>query len=329
MPKVTVLMPVYNAERYLKESIKSILNQTFTDFEFLIINDGSTDKSVEIIESFKDSRIRLVHNEQNMNLVPTLNRGLELSLGEYIARMDGDDIAYPERLQKQVDFMDNNVEIGICGSWIQFFDGADGVIKYPTLPEEIKSQLFFVNSLAHPTVIMRKALLQEYNLKYERRLAEDYDLWQRASFCFKLANIPEVLLDYRISPGSYSNTYSPKVAPVILEMIKEMLKKFNIFTSEEELSIHRSIGNGDVFDSEAKLLECIRYLHKVITANKSRKIYPSKNFLDLCNSYIYNAIFKSHLSRKIKIKYIIRFLFLKNIFRLDFYKNLYKLITKK
>ena len=111
-------MPVYNGERYLREAIDSILNQTFKDFEFLIINDGSTDLSVEIIESYADKRISLAHNGQNLGLITTLNRGFDLACGEYIARMDCDDISLPDRLEKQVVFMDNHPEIGICGSWV-------------------------------------------------------------------------------------------------------------------------------------------------------------------------------------------------------------------
>ena len=114
-PKVTVLMPVYNCEKYLRESIESILNQTFKDFEFLIINDGSSDKSAEIVESYNDNRINFVQNEKNIGLAASLNRGLDIAKGEYIARMDADDISLPERLEKQVRFMETNPQIGICG----------------------------------------------------------------------------------------------------------------------------------------------------------------------------------------------------------------------
>ena len=112
--KVTVLMPVYNGEIYLKQAIESILHQTLSDFEFLIINDGSTDASVEIIQSIKDPSIRLLHNRTNLTLVPTLNKGLELARGEYVARMDCDDISLPERLAKQVEFMDRFRDVGVC-----------------------------------------------------------------------------------------------------------------------------------------------------------------------------------------------------------------------
>ena len=116
-PKITVLMPVYNGEKYLKESIESILKQTFRDFEFLIINDTSTDESEKIIRSFKDSRIKLIKNEKNIGLTKSLNKGLDLAKGEYMARMDADDISLPKRLEIQVAFMDKNPKIGVIGAW--------------------------------------------------------------------------------------------------------------------------------------------------------------------------------------------------------------------
>ncbi len=120
-PKVTVLMPVYNAEKYLKTAIESILKQTFSDFELLIINDGSTDGSEEIIRSFNDKRIRLFNNEQNLGIIKTLNKGLNLAKGEYIIRMDADDISLPDRLELQVKYMEENPGIGISGTQARIF----------------------------------------------------------------------------------------------------------------------------------------------------------------------------------------------------------------
>jgi glycosyltransferase involved in cell wall biosynthesis len=168
-PKVTVLMPVYNGEKYLREAIESILNQTFIDFEFLIINDGSTDRSVEIIESYSDPRIRLVHNERNMKLIATLNKGLELARGEYIARMDCDDISLPERLAKQVAFMDANPEVGVLGTAFQTIDSYGKSLNSPILggytPEAIH--------------------------------VEDYDLWRRLSGVTQFSNLQDVLIYLR------------------------------------------------------------------------------------------------------------------------------------
>ena len=121
--KLTVLMPVYNAEKYLKPALESILNQTYKDFEFLIIDDGSTDKSLEIIKSYNDSRIRLIGHEQNQKLIATLNEGIKLAQGEYIARMDADDISAPERLQKQMEFLEKHPATVVLGCDFQIIDG--------------------------------------------------------------------------------------------------------------------------------------------------------------------------------------------------------------
>jgi len=124
-PTVSVLMPVFNGEQFLRPAMNSILNQTFTDFEFIIVDDGSTDHSREILNSYTDSRVRLICNESNIGLTDSLNRGLEAASGNYIARMDQDDISLPERLAKQVAFMDSHPEVGVCGTWAKDIDQTD------------------------------------------------------------------------------------------------------------------------------------------------------------------------------------------------------------
>lgn len=211
MPKVTVLMPVYNGERYLREAIDSILVQSFTEFEFLVINDGSTDKSVEIAESYQDPRIRLIHNDCNLGLVSTLNKGLRLARGDFIARMDCDDYSFPSRLRRQYDFLVKNPDISFCGSWIELDDGENKKkISYPCSHDEIKAALLFGNSLAHPSVIIRRETLKKFTLNYEYADidAEDYGLWVRASTVAKFANLPEVLVRYRSHKNQVSNTRS-------------------------------------------------------------------------------------------------------------------------
>lgn len=209
MMKVTVLMPVYNGAKYLREAIESILNQTFSDFEFLIMNDGSTDESVTIINSYHDPRICLAHNERNLGLIHTLNRGMERAGGEYIARMDCDDISLPDRLSKQVALMERHPEIGVCGTWIQYFMGRDDIIRLPVNHHEIKASLPTVCPIAHPTAMLRTSLVKNNGLYYSHDYphAEDYEMWFRAAEITHLANIPEILLKYRIHPGQICQTF--------------------------------------------------------------------------------------------------------------------------
>lgn len=207
-PRVTVLMPVYNGEKYLREAIESILRQTFTDFEFLIINDGSTDKSVEIIESYKDTRIRLVNNEKNIKLIATLNKGIELARGEYIARMDCDDISLPNRLEKQVVFMDSHPDVGVCGTWAKVID-ENGHIKraIKTLTgKSIKKLCWRPSPFIHSTVMIRTALLRKNRYCEDFRHAEDYELWLRLFDKTTFFNIKDYLLYYRMHTENVSSS---------------------------------------------------------------------------------------------------------------------------
>jgi glycosyltransferase involved in cell wall biosynthesis len=184
-PEVSVLMAVYNGRPYLETSVRSILNQTFEDFEFIVINDGSTDGSGEVLEQFavSDKRIRVFHQE-NRGIVSSLNRGLEEAKGEYVARMDADDISLPKRLECQVHFLDSNPEIGIVGTqhvWI----GRDGEVTHrPTLPTNssfISWRLLFETCIVHPSILARRFLIQRLDGYADwAKYGEDYELWTRA-----------------------------------------------------------------------------------------------------------------------------------------------------
>ena len=201
MPKISVVMPAYNAEKYIKEAIDSILGQTFGDFELIIINDCSTDSTENIILSYSDSRIVYLKNEKNMGVAATLNRGLQAARGEYIARMDSDDIALSQRLEKQLQHMKRNGDVIVCGSnFIPFHDSGD--LPVSCVPEEdgqIKTFLLFGSPFAHPTVMIRASVLKEtglcYDVAYEK--VEDYYFWMQLSRCGKFANLNEPLLRYR------------------------------------------------------------------------------------------------------------------------------------
>lgn len=284
-PKVTVLMSVYNGEKYLKETIKSILKQKFKDFEFLIINDGSTDKSIEIIESYSDNRIKLINNEKNIGLTATLNKGLDLAQGEYIARIDSDDISLPIRLKKQVNFMDENPQIGVCGSWVKFFQDSSAIVKYPLTSNEIKVEMLFENPLAHPSVIIRKDLLKQNNLYYdtEFKSAQDYELWTRASKYFDFANIPEVLLYYRWHESQVSRANFKSQDKYRDSIIKNQLMNLDIFPSEEELLIHKNIPSRKYEYSEKYLKDIEKWFSKIVRQNLTFKYYD-RNTLKNCLS---------------------------------------------
>lgn len=209
MPKISVIMPVYNAAPFLRESIESILNQTYKDFEFLIFNDGSTDNSTEIIESYKDPRIKFFNSEKNYGYVKHLNEGIKLAQGEYIARMDADDISLNKRFEKQVLFLDNNKEYGICGTGIWQFYSKAKKQQYllPITHEDIQLEQFFNCSFIHPTVMIRNKILSTNGLAYDENdmPAEDYNLWAKILDYTKGYNLPESLLYYRRHKNQTSN----------------------------------------------------------------------------------------------------------------------------
>jgi glycosyltransferase involved in cell wall biosynthesis len=207
MPRVTVLMPVYNASQYLGEAIDSILNQTYTDFEFIIVNDGSMDDTSKILDLYDDPRMRIVNLETNKGIVNALNVGIEAADGEFIVRMDADDISVPERIKKQVSFMDDNPKIGLAGSWVKYFGYRKGVIKTPQFHNQIIWELVVDSSIFHPSVIIRSSILRNFNIRYSSIFphAEDYALWVEVATLSKLANIQEALLHYRFSEGSLSS----------------------------------------------------------------------------------------------------------------------------
>lgn len=212
LPLISVILPVYNAENTLGEAIGSILNQTFADFELILINDGSTDASEKIVLSYEDKRIKYFSNETNKGLIYTLNRGLRLARGKYIARMDADDISLPTRFEKQVRILEENPSIIVCGSRIAYFGikKRKSVYIAPESSEENKKWLVRESCFAHPTVMMRKEVLVNNRISYhpDYKNAEDYKLWIDLAPYGEFYNIQEVLLNYRLSSTQITQSHN-------------------------------------------------------------------------------------------------------------------------
>ncbi|MBI4722737.1 MAG: glycosyltransferase [Candidatus Stahlbacteria bacterium] len=203
-PIVSVVMTTYNNGKYLKEAINSILNQTFSEFEFIIINDGSTDNSQYIIDSYKDNRIISLKHKTRLGVPKSRNKGMKVAQGEYIAVMDADDISLPNRLELQVKFLDENSHIGLLGSYYFIIDGAGNFLKSvkPVLTNnELQTKLMEGNPIAHGSIMFRKECLNTIGGYREKfRYSHDYDLILRIAEHFQIANIPELLYKYRINP---------------------------------------------------------------------------------------------------------------------------------
>ena len=203
-PKISVVMAVYNNERYLQKAVDSILNQTFADFEFIIIDDSSTDSTGALLAEYaaRDGRIVLTRNERNLGLTRSLNLGLSRAQSPYVARMDGDDIILPDRFARQSAFLEQQPEIGAVGSWVQLMDEhgqvASPVFQQPTAPGFVSWCLYFYNPIAHPSVMMRREVVLRVGA-YDPALArsQDHDLWCRLQGLTKLANVEAMLLYLR------------------------------------------------------------------------------------------------------------------------------------
>lgn len=203
-PKVSVFIPVYNREAYVGAAIESVLTQSFRDFEILLIDDGSTDRSVEILRSYDDPRVRVICNEYNLGIPHTRNRGLELARGEYIALLDSDDVARPDRLRQQTTFLDCHPDYVQVGGWKQDIDMNGRVLKkikrQPTHAADVHAQLLFRCSVSNTTVMARAATLQAYGYRPSFPRCQDYDLHVRLATHHKIANLPQVLTHARVHP---------------------------------------------------------------------------------------------------------------------------------
>lgn len=284
--KVSILLPVYNAESTIRETIDSILNQTYTDFEVIIINDGSSDNSEQTILEYKDKRIHYYRNESNRGLIYTLNRGIELCKGQYIARIDADDIMLPTRLEEQIKFMEDHPMIIASGSSvIKFFPNGKQKIYTPPLKyKSIKYKILLGSPIPHPSAIIRKDTLLKHNIKYDIDYihAEDYKFWYDLSKIGLLANIRKPLLMYRCSTEQVSQKYketqnrtSCRVKELIL---KDFLKGIEI-PSVIDISYIRSISK--------KLKDSRTNSTILFILLMSQKYYNFQSFLGFIQSLIY------------------------------------------
>lgn len=231
--KIAVVMPVYNAEKYLSQAIESILQQTYGQFQFIIVNDASTDSSPEIIQRYarQDKRIKVLTNVNNLRISRTLNRGMAAAQAEYIVRMDADDVAVTDRLAKQVAYMDSHQEVGISGGTMQLIDEQGRVFsqrRYHLEDETIRKYLFRYSPFSHPTVIIRKSILDQagyYDPAFD--FAEDYDLYFRIGKLAKFGNLFDTLLLYRVVNKSITSVLTKTMELKTLMIRKKAVKTYD------------------------------------------------------------------------------------------------------
>ena len=310
VPTITVLMPVFNAEQYLRQAIESILNQTFSDFEFLIINDGSTDNSEQIILSYYDNRIRYVKNTENIKLIATLNKGIELSRGKYIARMDADDISKPHRLQTQFNFMEANKAVAICGSWFETIGNKEVIVKYAEHHNDIVLKMLYQCHFCHPTVIIRREMINTSDIKFDPKFihAEDYDFFVRVGKKFQLANIQEALLKYRVHSQSVSTQYKDIQEQNSIIIKRQLFNSIGVDVTTKEIDLYRAISQYEYRSDETFIQEAKLFLEKLTKANDSSKVIEVNFLRRKMGEFWFNVVNNSITKNKLLIKYYSSFL---------------------
>lgn len=280
MPTISVIMSVYNEpDKWIEQSIDSILNQTFNDFEFIIINDNPGGVvQLTLLKEFaaKDHRIKIIENETNLGLAASLNKGIDASTGTYIARMDADDISMPQRFELQVKYMKEHPEVSICGTWAYLF-GEIPLLTYrkykmPSSPDESLIQSVFSSPLIHPSILARSEIMREFKYDSSLRKAQDYDLWTRI-LCNngKIASIPKYLLRYRVTKKSINAVVIAKQETIAVICRKKNLHNvgYNTTSNEEDRHIDtcRYSKASDIKLIESWLINLKRHLFEKFPKN--------------------------------------------------------------
>jgi hypothetical protein len=282
-PLVSVVMPSYNTpEEYLRRAIESVLSQTHPNLELIVVDDGSTAGDADIVRSYADSRVVLLKNEVNRHVAATLNRGLEIARGQYIARMDSDDICLPHRIEAQVAFMERHPDIDIVCAQARLFGARDGVFgPRVTNPARMRTELFFNCGVVHPTVMFRAGFIRQHGLRYEEsldyRAAEDYEMWVRCADLGNMAEYPHILLNYRVHAGQVSVAAGSRQQVSTLRVRTQQLARLGIKPDEHGMAVHDQLCTGSPGEGISPE-ETAAWAQHLLDANARLYAYPPRLF---------------------------------------------------
>ena len=302
-PLVSVIMPNYNTpEEFLRAAIDSILNQTYKNIELIIVDDASTQNDVEIIRSYRDERIVLLVNESNRHVSYTLNRALAHVKGEYVARMDSDDISLPDRISRQVRFLEHHPDIDVLCAQARMIGERKGVYAAGLQNWEImKTHVFFNCPVIHPSVMFRASFLKQNDMQYSiqeaYQAAEDYELWSRCIFAGKMSEYPKVLLKYRVHKKQVSSAAAGRQSQGALRVRKNMLRTLDIVPSERESSVHLFFCT-ETLSPDIPIEETHRWAEKLLESNRQRTVFQAQNFKKLILQHMLVIAAKSLLCHK-------------------------------
>ena len=295
MVRISVVMPTYNtAIDVLREAVDSILKQTFQDFEFIIIDDGSTNGSIDYLQNLTDKRIKLIRNPYNLGITKSLNIGFQAAQGKYIARMDSDDIALPTRLEKQFVFMEKHPDMIMCGTNVECF----GAVSRKSKRRIDDMERYRINALfvhpgsSHPTAFFNHELLLRYHLAYDERIvyAQDYHLWVEISRHGQIGFLKEVLLRHRVSKDQISVKHRSEQIKGDQITQGELLQELLGFVTQEEKDFHYHYSTGYYNDTKIND-EMLKWFSRLIEANDCRGVYDKKKF----RRYVYDVIIKRNI----------------------------------
>lgn len=322
-PMLSILMPVYNVAPFVKEAIESVLNQTFTDFELILLDDCSPDASADIIKTFDDARIVYHRNKKNLGLADNLNVGLKMASGKYIARADSDDICLPDRFETQVNFLEAHPDIDLCSCGLEKFGKEQDVWVRENDFDQVKITMMFYSPVLHATSVWRRESFENHDLKYDQNAfpAEDYELWSRAVFCCRLVNIPQVLYRYRIHGNQVTKTDN-RTAMKNREIQDNYLRRAlpSLSESARDAFIRCFIGNRPESKDDMKRMRSSYQL--LLTANKKDGFFHQAKLEKRLRRYYQNALYaflseQPHIGfwQKIRLSVQLRY---KQVFRLCF-----------
>ncbi len=317
---ISVVMATYNTEiKMLQEAVDSILSQTFRDFEFIIIDDGSTDESVSYLNSLQDERIRLIRNPENMGVTKSLNIGLKAARGKYIARMDADDIALPQRFEKQYAYMEAHPDVILCGTRVSYFSDDPSHPTGTSLPitsdmEAYRIILLFRNpGPYHPTVFFRHQTLLEHHVLYDEsmRYAQDYGMWETLSHLGQIYVMQDALLCYRQHDKQISSTSRETQFQCDQIVKRRLLNALLGSVTEEEMALHFKYST-TYYPLTTIHPEAIEWYSRLLEANKEKHIYPQRKLkreiTKIKIKLLHQTYDRKDLPKVKKIKMILRYM---------------------
>lgn len=289
-------MPVYNHAGYVRTAINSVLSQSYSDFELLVLDDGSTDGSRDVVTGYRDQRVRLVENERNLGQPATRNRGLELARGRYVAMLDSDDWAHPRRLEKQVAFLEAHPKVATLGSWSSFMDSEGRAMRgrnkkrasNPLHPARVAAQLLFRISVRHSSIMARTEVLRSHGYNPDYLVCQDYELHTRVMRSHRLANLRDRLVAVRVHSGQVTIRLNERKKALIQRIVAQQLDELGLAYTSEDLEYHyfllsrkRHGGSRPCLDGEY-MAWASDWLERIVSANRQTRCYDDRALKEIC-----------------------------------------------